>query len=542
MANGSLERVISSLQDDVRGIKFSADGQDLQIAVSGQSVQVYSLARRSLRSAAASASETPDPFTLALHRQGYISLGRYQNPWLVFSPDGSRLAQVSGNVLLWDVASHELIASLETPAWTNLSEAVFSPDGASLAAVSSDGDIWVWSALTGEKILFLSKADLIAGQIVPASMYLSVQGLAFSPDGRALLLGSGTQMELWDIHSAARLQTLEQVQPPAIPSQVGYSPDGQRIFAVFNSTNQAVVWDSRSGEILSEIPLGEETRGFSGTSPLSGWYFARSIFVDDEHWIEIWNLDTRQVQRIATPGNETPSLYLSPDGSLLATQLNLGIYFWKTSTGQLIFIHKTSSEYLAFSPDNRLLALGRPNKVELWDAASLAERAAEKDMIPAPMPPTATPMAELFAPEALSTPMPTIALTAQPTPSLPAGAISSANAARVGELFRFGDGSIDQVAWSGPDSFVTAGSTGVYQYVLTGGAIRETARFEPGYMLYGLALPNKTADGQTLAAGTDGKFVQVWDAGSGMSLVKVEGSGQPALSPDWLRLALPGSG
>ncbi len=220
MADGSLERVITGLQDDVRGIKFSADGQDLQIAVSGQSVQVYNLARRSLRSAAASASETPDPFTLALHRQGYISRGRYHTALLVFSPDGRRLAQVSGNVLIWDAVSHELVASLETPDWTNLREAVFSPDGASLAAVSSDGDIWVWSALTGEKILSLSKADLTAAQADPASAYFSVQGLAFSPDGRALLLGRGTQMELWDIHSGARLQTLEQVQPPAIPSQV----------------------------------------------------------------------------------------------------------------------------------------------------------------------------------------------------------------------------------------------------------------------------------------------------------------------------------
>ena len=95
-----------------------------------------------------------------------------------FSPDGTTLASGSGNaILLWDVATHTTIATLQghTAGVVSVS---FSPDGATLASGSRDGTILLWDVATHTTIATLQGHT---------DQVLSV---SFSPDGATLASGS----------------------------------------------------------------------------------------------------------------------------------------------------------------------------------------------------------------------------------------------------------------------------------------------------------------------------------------------------------------
>ncbi|MYC71889.1 MAG: hypothetical protein F4X17_14385, partial [Gemmatimonadetes bacterium] len=111
---------------------------------------------------------------------------------LSFSPDGSLLATASrSEILLWDVASRQKIATLQHEAWApSLS---FSPDG-SLLATTSGGKIFLWDVASRQQI-----ATLHQGGYLPS----------FSPDGSLLATTSGDEVWLWDVASRQKIATLQ---------------------------------------------------------------------------------------------------------------------------------------------------------------------------------------------------------------------------------------------------------------------------------------------------------------------------------------------
>ena len=95
-------------------------------------------------------------FTLTLLVLSTIGLQTTFAQDMSFSPDGTALASGSddGTVKLWDVTTHENIATLQ--GHTNWVYSVsFSPDGATLASGSWDGTIKLWDVATHENIATL---------------------------------------------------------------------------------------------------------------------------------------------------------------------------------------------------------------------------------------------------------------------------------------------------------------------------------------------------------------------------------------------------
>ena len=184
---GGLVRVITGFLDNVSWVQFSSDGRRLMVGVRKQPDQVFDLNGGRLEPLD-EPEPTPDPFAVYMHQQGYVESG-----WATlvrFSPDGRSLALSSGNVLVWDVASRELIAALENPAGSGIIGMAYSSDGARLATISRKGDILVWDIGTGEQVLELTSETLVAGQVFYAAgsaglgagigvKAVSEQGLAF---------------------------------------------------------------------------------------------------------------------------------------------------------------------------------------------------------------------------------------------------------------------------------------------------------------------------------------------------------------------------
>ena len=172
---------------------------------------------------------------------------------MVFSPDGTILAAATGNhtVILWDVATREIIATLEghtEPVWS----VAFSPDGTRLASASSDETIKLWDVATRAEIATLE------GHTEP------VWSVAFSPDGTRLASASfdGTVI-LWDVATREIIATLKGHTEGAL--SVVFSPDGTMLASALND-GTVKLWDvAGSTSTLVKIS-GDEQQGAFGST------------------------------------------------------------------------------------------------------------------------------------------------------------------------------------------------------------------------------------------------------------------------------------
>jgi len=73
-----------------------------------------------------------------------VTTGVYQD--LAFSPNGKYVAVAStdGNVVLYNVTTHQYVANLQDPDNQALNAVAFSPDGQTLAATDTAGDAFLW--------------------------------------------------------------------------------------------------------------------------------------------------------------------------------------------------------------------------------------------------------------------------------------------------------------------------------------------------------------------------------------------------------------
>ena len=109
----------------------------------------------------------------------------------------------------------------------------FSPDGSRLAVATSIG-IWLYDAET------LSEIALLAGHKE------EVTTVVFSPDGKKLASGSGSQLpgtlKLWDVESGQNIASFR-VEKSSIDS-AAFSPDGAKLAWADR------LWDVRTGQQL----------------------------------------------------------------------------------------------------------------------------------------------------------------------------------------------------------------------------------------------------------------------------------------------------
>jgi WD40 repeat protein len=167
-------------------VALSQDGSRLARAESGGMLRIYVFDRR--------AGQTMPVWERADIAREFSALE--------FSMDGARLAGVhrDGGVTLFDSASGRVLGSARMhPGNQHLGLAKFSPDGRRLVTVGADATLRIWDGLTAAPGPFAMTQSQAPGT------------LAFSPDGSALLVGTGGNVEWWDL---SRHEVRHKLQPP----------------------------------------------------------------------------------------------------------------------------------------------------------------------------------------------------------------------------------------------------------------------------------------------------------------------------------------
>ncbi len=542
---GSLVRVITGFRDALSCLEFNSDGKALHVWIADGTEQSVDL-RSGEISAFISPVSTPDPLELRQYEEGYASRNSSIFSRLLFSPDGRTLAVGGDPILLWDVQSQTLQRVLETKAIGSIRGMAFSPDGTKLAA-ATDGSVLAWNAVTGANIFtesgtFLSGMSVLYGvgdtELGPArgGGAGAEQGLAFSPDGTRLTFGNSHAIEVWDVTRSVKVMDLEN-PAGSYATQVSFSDDGTRLYAVLNRNRAAQVWDAIAGRLINQVELPWEDPNAYSAIALNGARFARSnTNTAGIATIELWNLDSGIVTDLGVPSAENEPLRFSANGKLLAAISESNLYIWSVSTGRLVHQGKlgVAAGGLAFSPNGEMTAVwdGEKGKAALFDSEQIARLALESGGV---RPATATPATQVAPATPTAEPALTVII---PTPEMMnAHVIEATNAGSIRQKAMFGEGTINRASWSRDGgSVLIAGSLGAsaYSASLPTGELSANTRWRLGGQTASIV---ESPDGRKLATGVEGDHVYVRDLTSGNSLAVRPGGGEPVISPDGNLLA-----
>ncbi len=308
---------------------------------------------------------------------------------VAFSPDGAAVASTDWDgqtpaILVWDVKSGALRLRCPKDEVGMLmmggGPVAFSPDGKILAGTSEFGDVILWDAATGAKIVALGRHDgTISGQP-------HVRQVAFAPDGRTLAsCGADGAVRLWDVVRHKPLHVLRSAD--TIVGAVAFSRDGRQVLSGGGRQPPGTgaepvkdgvirVWDVATGKQFRTLRDPDSQEGI--------WSLAlapdgRTLAASSGGVLRLWDLKEGKPLRSLGGGRNryqtAHSLRFSPDGKILAGALGNAIALWETSSGRLLTPRpeEASSGILAaaFSGDHRLLAAAdEDGTVGLWDFPS----------------------------------------------------------------------------------------------------------------------------------------------------------------------------
>jgi WD40 repeat protein len=292
---------------------------------------------------------------LAAARPIYSFLGHQAGVTAVaYSPDGHTGVSVGTDEMLkfWDLSSGGEIRTLQGATLC----VALSPDGHSaLTATAQRNTLCQWDLTTGQVVrTFQGHRD-------------DVLSVAFAPDGRTALSGSGDHLlKCWDLASGRELTSF---QCQARCRSIAVTPDGRAVVAV--DTPFVQLWP---------LSPGNESRTLRGESPV------RCIAVSpdgrtalaggDDRRVTLWDLATgKEITSVVADTNSVRSVAFSPDGHLaLSGGDDAIVRLWDLQTGalrQTMPGHAGPVSGLAFSPDGETaLSASADKTIKLWQLST----------------------------------------------------------------------------------------------------------------------------------------------------------------------------
>ncbi len=197
-------------------------------------------------------------------------------------------------------------------------------------------------------------------------------GLAFSPDGKWLMIGDGTSaVRLWDRSTGKPFREFR-VGSAALDNAT-LSRDGKVLAAATRQGSPELVcalWDVASGRELRRLPPHGAVHGLQfspdGKQLVTG--------ADDHKW-HLWDVATGAELRIFAGTEEAIwGLHFSPDGKLLSIGEKGGVNSWEPQTGQPLRKLGAPLGYgrcsMAISPNGMLLVIGENGRIRIRETGT----------------------------------------------------------------------------------------------------------------------------------------------------------------------------
>ncbi len=287
------------------------------------------------------------------------------------SPDGRTAVFELGGLRLWDIERWREVQWLlgGDAANTETESAALAPNGRLALSGSSDGSLRVWN---------------LGGQVT--FRYFETDGtplaaVAASPDGRYLLTGDmADQVVLWDIRHGVAIRRFEGDAVAVSPNSVAFSPDGK--YALIGSgdafgssgARSLVLWDVENGREIRRFEGHSEILRSVAFSPDGRTALAGSQgVVNDTGDLILWDIETgQQIRRFETT-EDTTSIVFSADGNRVLTSSAYfpNVTLWDVATGKAIRRfegHANMVFDVAFGPDETTaLSASADGSLILWD-------------------------------------------------------------------------------------------------------------------------------------------------------------------------------
>jgi WD40 repeat protein/tRNA A-37 threonylcarbamoyl transferase component Bud32 len=160
-------------------------------------------------------------------------------------------------ITIWNLATQNASAHCYG-SLLSVSALAFSPDGSILAS-GGRSVVKLWNALTGSLLLDLD-ADPSGVGGPQGTRYDTIQGVAFSRDGKKLAVASSTgfrpgRVDVWDLQLDRGIKTLHGLRGQV--AKIRISPNG-RLLAAVSADWQIAIWDTETGQLrnLLDAPKG----------------------------------------------------------------------------------------------------------------------------------------------------------------------------------------------------------------------------------------------------------------------------------------------
>ena len=170
--------------------------------------------------------------------------------WMTISPDNRIFASLTGDgtVGWYDLASGERLRQFKHHFASAGGTVVFSPDGRTLVGSASDGLTTLWDVATAHVLA------TVRGNVG------SVNGIAYSPDGRRLLTSGKDPTDVVRLMDPGSRRYVAKLSgPPDYYQFVDMSSDGNTLVAVGGAQRTALLWRAPSWAEIEAAEKGQVT-------------------------------------------------------------------------------------------------------------------------------------------------------------------------------------------------------------------------------------------------------------------------------------------